>query len=141
MVEDVGSILDLVKLDAGVDEDADVVHDEANDLDGVFEAQGVPDEDELVEVPEDEDGEIGGDGAGFRVDRGGKMDVGLELAKDVRLEGDADDGLEDGGQHEGPCPAGARPVHSGGAADGRREGGGEALAVVVAPRPGVEVRL
>src|SRR5690242_4562444 len=84
VVEDLGGVSDLVKLDGGVDHDTDVVHDEADDLNGVLEAQGVPDEEQLVEVAEHEDGKVGGDGAGIAVDVGGfKVQLALEAAKDI----------------------------------------------------------
>ncbi len=84
VVEDLCGVSDLVVLDGGVDHDADVVDDEADDLDGVLQAQGVPDEEQLVQVGEHEDGEVGGDGAGIAVDVGCfKVQRGLEEAKDI----------------------------------------------------------
>jgi hypothetical protein len=70
-------VLDLVKLDGGIDEDAEVVDDETDDLNRVLEAQGVPYEPEFVQIAEHEYGEVGGDGArlvlvgvlGLRMDR------------------------------------------------------------------------
>jgi hypothetical protein len=53
---------------------------------------------------------------------------------DVRLETDADGSLQDGRDHKGPGPSCGWDVHSGSAAGGRRQGGGKAFAVVVAPR-------
>ena len=50
---------------------------------------------------------------------------------DVRLEGKGDTGLENGGYHECPSPPAVRHVHPGSAADSWRQGGGEALAVVI----------
>jgi len=85
IVEVVGRVPDLVELDAGIDENADVVDDDSNDLNGVFEAQGIPHEHQLVDVAEHEDGEKGGNGAGFAGSRAlcGKVNVCLELAKDI----------------------------------------------------------
>jgi hypothetical protein len=86
--EDVGSIPDLIVLDAGVDENADIVDDDANDLNRVLHAQGVPDEEELVEVAEHEDGEVGGDGAALAADLVGlKVQVGAEAAEDIAVGG------------------------------------------------------
>lgn len=59
----------------------------------------------------------------------------------IRFEGHGDDALENGREGKGPCPAGIGYVHPGRATDGRRQRGGEALAVVVAPRLRVERRL
>ena len=41
-VEVVGSVLDLIELDSGVDENTDVVENESDDLNGVLHAQGIP---------------------------------------------------------------------------------------------------
>lgn len=57
---------------------------------------------------------------------------------DVRLEGQRDDGLANGGEHKGPRPPGVGDVHPGRASHRRGQGGGKAFAVVVAPRAGVE---
>ena len=43
-VEVVSSVLDLVELNGGIDENADVVQDESNDLNGVLHAQSIPGE-------------------------------------------------------------------------------------------------
>lgn len=83
-VQDVSSVFDLVELDGGIDQNAHVVHDQANDLNGVFQAQGVPDEEQLVDVAEHEDGKVGRDGAGLILDTlGGEVQLALEFAKDI----------------------------------------------------------
>jgi hypothetical protein len=125
----IGGIFDLVVLDRSVDENADVINDEADDLNRVLQAQGVPHQPQLVYVSKHEDGQIGGNGAGFTVNALGlPVDAVLKLAKDiaarstlawrddaskwtrgnVRLQGKSDDGLGNGRQHEGPCPPAVR---------------------------------
>lgn len=81
----------LVDLDSGVDHHAQIINAQADDLDGVLQAQRIPDQNQLVEEAEDEDGEVSGDceGAGrgiggvcvFR--RGGEFR--FELPEDVRF--------------------------------------------------------
>jgi hypothetical protein len=154
LVQRVCGIFDLVKLDGSVDENAHVVDDESDDLNGVLQPQGVPHEPQLVKVAEHEDGQVGGDGAGFAVPGIGlPVDVALEFAKDiaardvsralrriarrrddVRFQDKSDGGLADGRQHKGPCPGAVRKIHPGCAANGRRQSGGEALTVVVTSR-------
>lgn len=80
------SIVDLVKLNGCVDENADVVENEPDDLNGVLLLQGIVDEDELVDVAKHEDGEVSGDGADFIVVFGDvSAQAGLELGKDVSV--------------------------------------------------------
>jgi hypothetical protein len=80
----IGGLLDLVVLDGSVDENADVVDDEADDLNGVLQAQGVPHEPQLVYVSKHEDGQVGGNGAGLAVDALRlPVDAVLKLAKDI----------------------------------------------------------
>lgn len=55
--------VDLIELDSGVDQDADVVDDQTDDLNGVLLGEGIVDQGDLVDVAEHEDGEVGGDGA------------------------------------------------------------------------------
>lgn len=85
VVEVVGRVFDLIELNAGIDENADVVDDDSDDLNGVFEAQGIPHEYQLVDVAEHEDGEKGGDGARLAGScaRGGKVYLCLEFTKDI----------------------------------------------------------
>lgn len=85
LVQLVGGVPDLVELDRSIDENTDVVDDETNDLNGVLQAQSIPDKPQLVEVTEHEDGEIRGNGAGFAVSVFGlaPVDAVLELAKDI----------------------------------------------------------
>lgn len=84
LVQRVCSILDLIELDGGIYENTHVVENEPDDLNGVLQAQGVPDEEQLVDVAEHEDGQICGDGARLVADAwGGKVDAALEFAKDI----------------------------------------------------------
>jgi hypothetical protein len=53
---------------------------------------------------------------------------------DIRFESQRDDGLDDGREHERPCPPAVGDVHPGCATDGLGECGGEAFAVVVTSR-------
>lgn len=45
-------LFDLLHLHCAIDEEANIVHDQANHLDGVFHAQRIPNEDELVDEAE-----------------------------------------------------------------------------------------
>lgn len=86
--EFVDSVADLVELDGGVDENADIVDDKTNDLNGVFQTQGIPDKPQLVQIGEHEDGEIGRDRASCAVTAcpfGFPMDAGLEFTKDIAV--------------------------------------------------------
>jgi hypothetical protein len=86
-VQLIGGVSDLVELDGGVDENADIVDDESNDLNRVLQSQSVPHEPELVQVAEHEDGKVGGDGAGFAADvRGFPVDAVLEFAEDIAAQ-------------------------------------------------------
>jgi len=88
ILEDCNSIVDLVELDAGIDENADIVKDKPDDLDGILLAQGIVYEDELVDEAEHEDGEVCGNGAGFVVVlRNVVAQARLELGKDVAARG------------------------------------------------------
>jgi hypothetical protein len=91
----------------------------------------------LVDVAEHEDGEKCGNGAGFGGSRtlGGEVYLTLEFPKDVsesllaghssgtranvRLQAEGDDDLEDGREHESPCPPRIWYVHPGGASNRR----------------------
>ena len=44
LVQGVGGVPDLVELDSGIDENADVVEDQTDDLNGVLQPQAVPHE-------------------------------------------------------------------------------------------------
>lgn len=68
LVQGLDRIPDLILLDGGIDENANVVDDESDDLNGVFHAQSIVYEYQLVDVSEHEYGEISGDGAGFIMD-------------------------------------------------------------------------
>ena len=59
MLQLFNGIMDLVRLYGGIDQNADIVQAYADDLNGVLQAESVPDEDVLVEKTEDEDGKIG----------------------------------------------------------------------------------
>lgn len=47
---------DLLHLNGTIDEKTDVVHDESNDLNGVFHAQGIPHEEKLIQEAENIEG-------------------------------------------------------------------------------------
>lgn len=83
-VESLDGIVNLVELDASVDEDAKVVKDQTDDLNGVLHAQGIVDKQHLVNVAEHEDGKVGRDGAGL-IEAVGDLIVKrmLELCKDI----------------------------------------------------------
>lgn len=145
------SIVDLVGLDGGIDKNAEVIYDEPDDLNSVFLGEGVPDQGELIDVAEHEDGEIGGDGAGLIVVINILLESVLESGEDVpriwsaglmgwadwmwghvRFEDEGNDGLGGGGRKKGPGPLGVGDVHSALLPRDGRELGREAFAVVVA---------
>lgn len=59
----VDRIADLIFLYGSVDEQADVVDTQTDDLNGVLESECIPPQDQFVHKAEDEEGEVGGDGA------------------------------------------------------------------------------
>lgn len=54
--------MNLINLNGQVDHKDNVGHDHADDLNRVFHSESIPDEDEDVEEPEDEESEKGRDG-------------------------------------------------------------------------------
>jgi hypothetical protein len=70
-----------VDLDAGVDDQSQVGNANANDLNRVLHAKGIPDDNQLVKEPEDEEGEECGDGQIFGANR-----CILNVASDARLD-------------------------------------------------------
>ena len=86
VVQDSDGVLDLVHLDGGVDQNADIVDDQADNLDSILHAEGIVDQDHLVYISKHEDGEIGGDGSGFIVIFGDIFDACLELAKYIAID-------------------------------------------------------
>lgn len=91
ILELVDGVADLVVLDSSVDEDADVVDDEADDLNGVLQSQGVPHKPQLVQVAKHEDGEVGGNSAGFAPVGvlGLGVDRGLVFGEDIAVESES----------------------------------------------------
>ena len=84
LVKGVGSVLDLVELDGRVHHDSYVVNDKPNDLNSILQAQGIPHEEQLVEIAKHKHGEIGGNSAGFTVDiMRFEVQFTLEPAKDI----------------------------------------------------------
>lgn len=55
-------VVNLVHLDRGVHQDSDVVDAETDDLNGVLKAEGIVDQDHLVDITEHENREIRGNG-------------------------------------------------------------------------------
>lgn len=55
----------------------------------------------------------------------------MSSGSNIRLEGQGNDGLDNGREHKSPCPPGVGNVHSDFATGLWWEGGGEAFAVVV----------
>lgn len=130
----INSHLNLVHLDGRVDEQGQVSNADANDLNRVLHAKRVPDDNQLVKEAKDEESEEGRDRLVLRLGIVG-VDVGseayLELAKDVRLETQADDSLDAGDGHKGGRPLALEERHlvrAGGGCVAR----GEALAVGIA---------
>jgi hypothetical protein len=86
-LEDGDGIVNLVELDTSIDEDADVVKDESNDLNGVLLAQGIIYKNKLVDEAEHEDGEVRGDGARLVVVlRNVVAQARLEFCKDISAQ-------------------------------------------------------
>lgn len=87
LVKGGGSVLDLVELNGCVHHDSYVVDDKSNDLNGILQTQGIPYEEQLVQVAKHEDGEIRGDSAGLAVDVVGfEVQFTLEPAKDITAD-------------------------------------------------------
>lgn len=85
--------VNLRELETGVEEAACVEEDDAEDLDGVLTADGVPDEDALHDLGEDEDHEVDGDAfRGAIVEGGG----GGKVVEEDGFDGDDDGGLSQG---------------------------------------------
>jgi hypothetical protein len=128
-------LVDLIHLDSGVYHHAQIVDAQANDLNGVLQPERIPDEEELVDEAEDEDGEVGGDGKGGRgaVARGRlAAQGGFKFAKDICLESQADQGLDESDEEEGPCPARVGQVAAAFLLLTGRIHGGHALTIMVA---------
>jgi hypothetical protein len=152
--KDADSIVHLVPLDGSVDEETDIVQNEADDLNRVLHAQGIVDKKELVDVSEHKHCKICWDSARFAVSAAQILvKADLEFSEDVsvggvlantvgyrarmlyiRFEGQGNDRLGDGGDHEGPGPFRVGDIHSGSASGGRWKIGRKALAVVVSTR-------
>ena len=77
-------VVDLIDLEDGVDENGQVSHAEADDLNGILESQGVPGQDQDVEETEDEKGEEGRNRAILRLEFVGE--AGLLLVLETELE-------------------------------------------------------
>jgi hypothetical protein len=78
-------LLDLIELNGSIDENADIVQDEPDDLNCVLESQGVVYKNNLVDETKHEDGEVCGDGARLFVLFDGYIweQTRLECAKDI----------------------------------------------------------
>jgi len=87
IVELADGIADLIVLDGGVDQHGNVERAQSDDLNGVLEAQGIPHQGELKDEAENEEGEIGGDGARFSRLSSRVTEAQLELSKDVSVLG------------------------------------------------------
>lgn len=73
--------MDLLHLDSTVNEESEIAQAKSNDLNGVFHAKGIVDQNQLVEEPETVEGEEGGDGL-----RGGtlvRLLLDLEVREDI----------------------------------------------------------
>ena len=66
-LQEVDGVTDLVDLEGRVRQQGRVAYAQADDLDSVLAPQGVPNEHQLVDEGEDEEGEEGGDGFVLRV--------------------------------------------------------------------------
>ena len=77
-------IFDLLDLHGSIDQKTEIAHTDSDDLDGVFQSEGVVDEHQLVdetetvEGQEGRDGFRGGDGVGLGIDL--KLEVGKDIA-------------------------------------------------------------
>lgn len=74
---------DLIHLDGRIDQHANVVDAQTKDLNRVFQSERIPDEDNLIQESEDEEGEVGWDGLGVGLRRLSGLDTQLELHKQI----------------------------------------------------------
>ena len=89
-LQEIDGVSDLVDLQRSVGQQGRVTYAEADDLNCVLAAQGVPYQDEFVDEGEDEEGEEGRDGLVLRVQLGvAELEMGydaeLELCEDVSV--------------------------------------------------------
>lgn len=83
--ESFDSPVNLVELDCSIHQHTNIVDAESDDLNGVFESQRIPDEDQLIQETEDEECEVCWDG--FRQSHGifAVFNAQLELNKKIAL--------------------------------------------------------
>ncbi len=78
-------LLNLIHLYSAIDEQSNVVDHQTNDLNGVLETECIPDKEQLVEEPEDIEGEEGRYGSGVNVVHGARFEIELKRCKDVAI--------------------------------------------------------
>lgn len=109
--ESVDGLFYLRNLYARVDDHANIVEAQADDLNGVLRAQRIVDQDQLVQETEDEQRKV----CGYRMRSAGTPGVfekvDFELGKDVALDGERNDSLGDSDERKGPGPARIRQPH------------------------------
>lgn len=133
--EDVDGHLDLVDLSGSVDDEGKFSDANADDLDCVLVAQRIPDDDKDVQEAEDEESEECRNGLVLGLDLVVVVvdaKAGLELAKDVSLEAEAQDSLNTRDSHEGSRPSVFEERHLGAGGAWCRGGSRQALAMGIA---------
>ena len=80
-LQHIDCIVDLVLLYCGIDKQSEIIHAKANDLNGVFEPQGIPHKDELINESKNEEGEVGWDRPGLHGFTCPRSKTRLELGK------------------------------------------------------------
>lgn len=83
-LEFVDGIVDLIILYGRIDQHGQIERTQANNLNCVFQSQSIPHQRELIDEAEDEEGEVGGDGARLsRVPGITALEIQLESSKDI----------------------------------------------------------
>lgn len=71
----------MIHLDSRIDQEPDVVKTDADNLNSVLEAKGVIDEGDLIDEPEDVEGQEGGDCSRLCCSCGAILEIKLEMSK------------------------------------------------------------
>lgn len=98
---------DLVDLDSGINQEGQVGNANANDLNGVFHAQSIPNNNQFVKEAKNEESQKSWYCLVLRLHIGTVnvgSEAGLESGENVGFKGQADDGLKCSDGHEGRGP-------------------------------------
>lgn len=105
--QDVDGHLNLIHLKGSVDQHSQVGNADTNDLNCVFHAKGVPNDDQFVQETKDEESQEGRDGLVLRLNLVNidlLAQTGLELGKHVGFKNKANNSLQSRDAHEGRRP-------------------------------------